>query len=195
MLFLISLLKTAEMGYRWEPYYQSGFIIVFFQWKISIFVLHRPSCWWPKHCNCNFLPLSHPPRMAWWWKSQKGVQRLTVASANRSYRRADAATSAEVCLPLCFNPFTIKSSFLSVCTCYPSNFSTLYSSHCWLGQTSAIILFFFTSNDFFLAEIPIRGDWFVFHRAPAMPICLNPAALARKCYRVNSHQSFSKYIE
>lgn len=181
------------MGSRWEPCTQLDFVIVFFQWKISIFVLHRPSCWWPKHCNCNFLPVSCPSRMAWWWKSPKDVQRLTVASVNRSYRRADAATSAEVCLPLCW---TFLRENHPVGICYPSNVkhtTPLVLITPDLGYN--FIYFLPLIIIFFWAEITIRTDWFVFHIAPAMPICPNPAALARRCYRVNSHQSFSKYIE
>lgn len=57
------------------------------------------------------------------------------------------------------------------------------------GCASAITTFpsLYTPYECFLAGVPIRADWSVCYKAPAMPICLNPAALAGRYYRVNSH--------
>lgn len=156
--------------------------------------MHRPSHVWAQHWSCNFLSLSCPSRVAWWWKSQKLVQSSTAPSVNRSYQMADAAMFAEVCLPSsctilsCMN----HSSFGRACTnplpLWEVNTASLPVADS--GRASAIILFLSLSTGYecFLAGIPIRADWSVCYRAPAMPICLNPAALAGRYYRVNSHR-------
>lgn len=114
-------MSTVFMGSRCKSWNQSGYIIAFSQWKRSVFALLTPSHFWPEHCNCNFLPVPCPCRTAWWWKSQKRAQRLTAASLNRSYQRADAATFALVRLPFsCMSFFLFSNQItLSLNLCVP----------------------------------------------------------------------------
>lgn len=135
-----------------------------------------------------------PSRMAWWWKSQKLAQSSTAPSVNRYYQMADAAMFAEVCLPsYCTHLSCMNRSFFGLTRTDPPpppevNTATLPDADSGSIPAATRFLSLSTWYEFFLAGIAIRADWSVCFRAPAMPICLYPAALARRYYGVNSHQ-------
>lgn len=151
--------------------------------------MHMPSYTWPQHWNWLSCPF------------QNGLMvKVTETCPELNCTVSDQILPDGRCCNVCrgMSSSLLHSSQLHeslfLWTCTDQSPDTVRSKQ----SQSAGCLFrlWFCNNSFsppsikyecFLAEIPIRADWSVCYRAPAMPICLNPAALAGRYYRVNSH--------